>query len=317
MLGNLVRPLTHSVLYLHMLLNKARLKPISRRTSYLRVRLEFLRYPQVIRILFNEYRFGPPLDFTPASTCSWIGHSVSGLLHDTIIFALFRLGFPSAAYLTQYLTSHHTHNSPDRSTKSTISSLNALYLLVNIGFQVLFHSPSGVLFNFPSRYYFTIGYQGVFSLGQWSGLLQTGFLVSRPTLDSTSPYSHFAYEAFTLSGVLSQNTSAMIVSNLIVVLNPKSITTSGLGFSDFARHYFRNRFLFLFLKLLRCFSSLRFTYHTLFYSCMYTRVLSLVGSPIQISVGHWIFAPHHSFSQLITSFFVSWCLGIHPTLLLA
>ena len=28
-----------------------------------------------------------------------------------------------------------------------------LYLLVNIGFQVLFHSPPGVLFTFPSRYY--------------------------------------------------------------------------------------------------------------------------------------------------------------------
>ena len=29
----------------------------------------------------------------------------------------------------------------------------ALYLLVNAGFQVLFHSPPGVLFTFPSRYY--------------------------------------------------------------------------------------------------------------------------------------------------------------------
>ena len=83
MIGILVRTLTYSVLYLHLLLNKASPKAISRRTSYLRVRLEFLRYPQVIRILFNEYRFGPPLDFTQASTCSWIGHSVSGLLYDT------------------------------------------------------------------------------------------------------------------------------------------------------------------------------------------------------------------------------------------
>ena len=82
--GNLCRPLDHSVLYLHMLLNKASPKAISRRTSYLRVRLEFLRYPQVIRILFNEYQFGPPPDFTLASTCSWIGHPVSGLLYDTI-----------------------------------------------------------------------------------------------------------------------------------------------------------------------------------------------------------------------------------------
>ena len=48
-------------------------------------------------------------------------------------------------------------------------------------FQDLFHSPSGVLFAFPSRYWFTIGRLRVFSLGGWSPHLQTGFLVSRPT----------------------------------------------------------------------------------------------------------------------------------------
>ena len=35
-------------------------KAISRRTSYIRVRLEFHRYPQVILTFFNRYRFGPP-----------------------------------------------------------------------------------------------------------------------------------------------------------------------------------------------------------------------------------------------------------------
>ncbi len=81
--GNLVWPLAPSVLYPHVLLNKASPKTISRRTSYIRVRLEFLRYPQVIPKLFNAYEFGPPLDFTQASTCSWIGHPVSGLFHMT------------------------------------------------------------------------------------------------------------------------------------------------------------------------------------------------------------------------------------------
>ena len=59
-------------------------KAISGRTSYIRVRLEFLRYPQVIRQLFNGGRFGPPVGFTPPSTCSWIGHPVSGLFHATV-----------------------------------------------------------------------------------------------------------------------------------------------------------------------------------------------------------------------------------------
>ena len=85
MFGTRVRARTHSVLYLHILLNKASPKAISRRTSYIRVRLEFLRYPHVIQSLFNDNWFGPPLNFTSASTCTWIGHTVSGLLHDTVL----------------------------------------------------------------------------------------------------------------------------------------------------------------------------------------------------------------------------------------
>ncbi|KGE54453.1 hypothetical protein SPYAA216_1887 [Streptococcus pyogenes AA216] len=45
--------------------------------------MEFLRYPQVIQALFNVPWFGPPVSFTSPSTCSWVGHMVSGLQHDT------------------------------------------------------------------------------------------------------------------------------------------------------------------------------------------------------------------------------------------
>ena len=123
-------------------------KAISERTSYIRVRLEFHRYPHVIPTLFNVYGFGPPRDFTLASTCTWIGHPVSGLQHAT--FALLRLGFPSAPDLSVINLAAYC-NSLARSTKSTRSL--ALPLLVSIRFQVLFHSPPGVLFTFPSRYY--------------------------------------------------------------------------------------------------------------------------------------------------------------------
>ena len=60
----------------------------------------------------------------------------------------FRFGF---AALPLNLAS--TGNSPDRSTKSTRLHLNVLPQLVNTGFQVLFHSPPGVLFTVPSQYY--------------------------------------------------------------------------------------------------------------------------------------------------------------------
>ena len=42
-----------------------------------------------------------------------------------------------------------------------------------------------------------------------------------------------------------------------------------------------------------------------------------VGLPIQISAALWIFAPPRGFSQLITSFVGSQCLGIRPVLFLA
>ena len=80
-------------------------KAISGRTSYIRVRLEFLRYPHLIRQHFNGGRFGPPLPFTATSTWTWIGHPVSGLLHATLV--LFTLGFPAAPILW-ILTSLHT-----------------------------------------------------------------------------------------------------------------------------------------------------------------------------------------------------------------
>ena len=150
------------MLYLHILFFKASPKAISRRTSYIRVRLEFLRYPHLIPDFFNSSGFGPPRDFTPASSWTWVGHPVSGHFHATLraIHTRFPFGFN-----TEYLNLARNIHSLDRSTKSTISSLNALYLLVNIGFQILFHSPPGVLFTFPSRYCFTIGHQVVFRLG--------------------------------------------------------------------------------------------------------------------------------------------------------
>ena len=72
--------------------------------------------------------------------------------------------------------------------------------LVNIRFQNLFTPLAGVLFTFPSRYWFTIGHQVVFSLGRWSSRIPTGFLVSRCTQGTASPCSRFDYRAVTCSG---------------------------------------------------------------------------------------------------------------------
>ena len=52
--------------------------------------------------------------------------------------------------------------------------------------------------------------------------------------------------------------------SLFVVLNSRCISTSGLGSSAFARRYLQNRFFFLLLRVLRCFSSPRLPSYTLF-----------------------------------------------------
>src|SRR5579875_3883206 len=99
--------------------------------------------------------------------------------------ALFGLAFATAT--PPGLTSPHTANSQAHSSKGTRSrpgrSLTTLPRLVGTRFQVLFHSPPGVLFTFPSRYLSAIGHQVVFRLTRWSSQIHTGFHVPRATRD--------------------------------------------------------------------------------------------------------------------------------------
>ena len=97
-------------------------KAISRRTSYLPTRLEFLPYPQLIRGRFNERRFGPPADFTLPSSWPWIDRRVSGLRTHT--HARLRLAFAMAPSLRLNLACER--NSPAHSSIGTSSGINAL-----------------------------------------------------------------------------------------------------------------------------------------------------------------------------------------------
>src|SRR5690606_2881902 len=76
---NRVRPLAQTVLYLHDSSSDASPKAISGRTSYIRVRLAFHPYPQLIPQFFNIGGFGPPLAVRQVSPWPWVDHSVSGL----------------------------------------------------------------------------------------------------------------------------------------------------------------------------------------------------------------------------------------------
>ena len=134
----------------------------------------------------------------------------------------------------------YIRNSPDRSTKSTRSLIAQLPLFVNKGFQVLFHSPPGVLFTFPSQYCSSIGHQGVFRLGGWSPRLQTGFLVSGPTLDSAA-YLSLSLTGLSPSAAGFPKTVQLAFDNNIMQSVTPPYSYGGLAFCRFARRYSGNR----------------------------------------------------------------------------
>ena len=190
-------------------------KAISRRTSYLRVRLEFLPYPHLIPTLFNGCGFGPPLPLTAASTWTWIDHPVSGLLLLTL--ALLRLGFPTAPHL-KCLTL------PVSVTRRTVlqkvrgCTCKVLPQLVDTGFQVLFHSPPGVLFTFPSQYYALSVTKEYLALEGGPSDFPQGFSCLVVLWILLLPIV-FVYGAFTLYGLTSQ-TVPLTNRFTFAVLNP-------------------------------------------------------------------------------------------------
>ena len=146
--GRLCGPLGYSVLYLRKSNLRLALKLFRGERAISRFDWNFSAIHKSSPPFSTDVWFGPPWNFTPTSTCSWIGHPVSGLRHATYRPVQTRFRFGSGA---EHLNLAAYHNSLARSTKSTWSL--TLPLLVSTRFQVLFHSPPGVLFTFPSRYY--------------------------------------------------------------------------------------------------------------------------------------------------------------------
>ena len=125
----------------------------------------------------------------------------------------------------------------------------------------------------------------------------------------------FVYGAVTLSGCIFQSSSTIVSPALCRPTTPESML-SGLASFPFARRYLGNHCYFLFLRVLRCFSSPG-ALHIPMNSVYDDQTLLWPGSPIRISADHNLFAVPRSFSQLTTSFVGVWCLGIHPALFVA
>ena len=122
------------------------------------------------------------------------------------------------------------------------------------------HRVSGSL-SLPSRGTFhlsltvlcAIGHWVVFSLGGWSPRLPTGFPVSRGTPD-TAGGARLPLRGFHALRPAFPSPFRFAHACPVQSMTPQDVSC-GLGSSAFARRYSRNRCFFLFLPVLRCFSS--------------------------------------------------------------
>ena len=257
--------------------------------------MAFHPYTQVIPQVFNPGGFGPPRGLTRASPCPCVDHSASGLQHATQrpIQTRFPYGYPSRVNLATH------RNSQAHSSKGTLSPRKAPRL-VSTRFQALFHDPSPECFSsFPhgtSSLSVTREY-----LGLASGLARFTRNSTGSVLLGNTPRSRagFTYGTVTRYGQTFQTvplptrfvTSCRISSSGQAVPQPPSRNAcwlshaTGLASSAFAHHYSRNRFCFLFLRVLRCFTSPR--YHPLPYAFRQGRPpMTGPGFPIRKSSNH-------------------------------
>ena len=174
-----------------------------------------------------------------------------------------------------------------------------LYLLVNIRFQVLFHSPPGVLFTVPSQYYSLSVTRSYLGLGDGPPAFTPDFSCPVLLWIPTCLFQFRIRDYYpVLSGfpaMFSYHTSRTLQSEprcarTPVWALPISLAAT-LGIDCF----------FLFLRVLRCFSSPG-SPHTVMYSLYGIIVLPMMCFHIRISTDHSSFATPRSFSQLITSF---------------
>ena len=134
--------------------------------------------------------------------------------------------------------------------------------------------------------------------------------MSRRTQDPIRLPSDFGYRAFTFFGRAFD--PVLLSSVLSLSWSYYPIPWDGLGFSPFARRYSGNHCCFLFLRLLRCFSSPG-TSSQAMYSPVDDSSCLLPGSPIRTPALRRFLTAPRSFSQFGASFFSFEWPGIRRT----
>ena len=180
--------------------------------------------------------------------------------------------------------------------------------IVGVRFQVLFTPLPAVLFTFPSRYLCTIGLPVIFSLARWCWPVQAGFLRSRPT-QGTRPGSSRTCTGLSPSMAAFSKRAPLWQLPFPQALQPPAARNGvwAVPLPLAATHGITD--CFLFLRVLRCFSSPG--------RCPGTRPgrrrFTPAGCPIRTPADQRSFAPPRSFSQLTASFVIPGSLGIPRT----
>ena len=133
--------------------------------------------------------------------------------------------------------------------------------------------PSRGTFHLSLTVLFTIGHVRVFSLTGWSRRIQTEFHVYRPTWENINESNKFSdtglspslARPFLIYSLNQYFFDSLEYLSIFITLPATPILLSwqawhniGLDYFHFARRYFGNHCCFLFLKVLRCFTSLRY-----------------------------------------------------------
>ena len=123
--------------------HRAEPKSISGRTSYLRVRLEFLLYPQVIPQFCNIGGSAPPVRVTEPSHCPWVAHPVSGRIDATWSRYSHSLSLRLQTSTVLSLWRRRSTRRLILQEARTQAALAGTALVPTVGrrFQELFHSP--------------------------------------------------------------------------------------------------------------------------------------------------------------------------------
>ena len=112
-----------------------------------------------------------------------------------------------------------------------------------------------MLFTFPSRYWYTIGLSRVFSLAGWTRRIHAGLHVSRATQGTATLHLAADTGLSPAADRLSRLFSSQDSCDIAALLPHGGRNLRGLGCAPFARHYWGYHCCFLFLRVLRCFSS--------------------------------------------------------------